>query len=190
MTFQPNIPQPSDLISISQNDILQNFQAINSSWNVNHVDFNSVGAGKHNFVEMPIQGSDPAGAANEFTLFSKTNTGGNNELFYKRDNSGTSYQLSGTDPTRAAKGLSFLPGGLLLQWNLEGTVSDNQSYTFLTAFSATPYSIVLTPVRDATAERSMYVKNGSVSTSGFQIRTSSGSFNGLYWMAIGPGPAP
>ncbi|MFP3859225.1 MAG: hypothetical protein ACLFUW_00235 [Bacteroidales bacterium] len=154
------------------------------------MDFNTSGAGKHNFVEMPIQVSDPSGASNEFTLFSKTNTGGNNELFYKRDNAGSSFQLSGTDPTRATKGHTFLPGGLLLQWNLEGTVNDNSSYTFLTPFAASPYSITLTPVRNATAVRSMYIKDGSVSSSGFSIRTSSGSFNGLYWMAIGPGPAP
>lgn len=154
------------------------------------MDFNASNAGKHPFVEMPIQGTDPAGANNEFTIFSKTNTAGNNELFYKRDNSGSSFQLSGTDPSRATKGLTFLPGGLLLQWNLETTVADDQAYSFSTAFSAAPYSITITPVRNATGERSMYVKNGSVTAAGFRIRTSSGSFNGLYWMAIGPGPAP
>ncbi len=191
MTFQRNIPQPGDLISVSQDNLLQNFEAINDSYDVNHVLFNQTGDGKHKFVEMPAQTSDPAGATTEVTLFSRTKTlpsTGVVDLWYKRNNEGTAFQLTGPNPTNATKGLTFLPGGLLLQWNTESTVADNQAYTFLTAFSSAPYSIILTPTRDATAVRSMYVKEGTVATGGFSIRTSSSAFNNLFWMAIGPGP--
>jgi hypothetical protein len=69
VTWQTNIPQATDLISVSQNDLLQNFQAVDAAWNINHDDFNSATQGKHKFVEMPNQGADPGGAAAEFTLF-------------------------------------------------------------------------------------------------------------------------
>lgn len=190
MTYDPNIPSGTDLISVSQGQIQQNFQAINTAWNVNHEEFNLANAGKHPFVEFPIQSADPGGAVSEWTLFSKTNVAGNNELFYKRDNEATAYQLSGTNPTRATKGTTFLPGGLLLQWGAEATVADNQVYTFNVAFTAAPYSISLTGVRSNTQSRSLWVSSGSVTTSQFAIRTDSGgaALTPVYWMAIGPGP--
>lgn len=190
MTFQANIPQPTDLISASQDDLLQNFQAISAAWQINHVDFNAVSQGKHKFVEMPVQGADPGGAASEFTLFSKTNVAGNDELFYKRDAEANSYQLSGPNPNRAAKGSSFLPGGLLIQWGLEATVANDQQYTFDVAFAAAPYSITITGVRSNNQQRSLYVSDGTVTTTNFRIKTDSTgvAMTGVYWMAIGPGP--
>ncbi len=191
MTFQRNIPQPGDLISVSQDNLLQNFQAINDSYNVNHVLFNLAGDGKHKFVEMPNQTAEPAGAASEITIFSRFTTlpaTGVVELWYKRNAEANAFQLTGTNPTNATKGLTFLPGGLLLQWNTETDVVDNKVYEFLDFFSASPYSIIITPTRDATAVRSMYVKEGSVTAGQFAIRTSSANFNKLFWMAIGPGP--
>jgi hypothetical protein len=190
MTFDPNIPAASDLISVSQGQLQQNFQSLNTAWNVNHEEFNLANAGKHPFVEFPIQGADPAGALNEFTIFSKTNVAGNNELFYKRDNEANSYQLSGPNPNRATKGSTFLPGGLLLQWGAEATVADNQVYTFDVAFAAAPYSVTITGVRSNTQERSLWVSSGTVTASQFAIRTSSSgvALTPVYWMAIGPGP--
>lgn len=190
MTYQANIPQSTDLISVSQDDLLQNYQAIDAAWNINHVDFNLASQGKHKFVEMPVQGADPAGAAGEFTLFSKTNVAGNNEVFYKRNAEANSYQLSGPNPNRAAKGSTFLPGGLLLQWGLETTIANNQQYTFDKAFAAAPYSITLTGVRSNNQQRALWVSDGTVTTTAFRIKTDStgAAMKGIYWMAIGPGP--
>lgn len=184
MTFDPNIPQPGDLISVSQNDILQNFQSIDTTVNTNHVDFNAAGAGKHKFVEMPNQGADPAGAASEFTLFSKL-ASGNSELHYKRDAAANSFQLTGADPSAVANGYTFLPGGLLMQWNFLTGASKNDGavINFPTAFGAAPFSLQLTASRNGV---SVNVLNAtSVSATQFTLRTSSNSNDGVWFLAIG-----
>lgn len=185
MTFQPNIPQATDLISVSQSDILQNFQAINTSYAVNHQGFNAVGTGKHKFVEMPNQGSAPAGAAGEFTIFSDTSSG-QSELWYKRDAEATAYQWSGPNPSAVANGYTFLPGGLLMQWNFLTGASKNDSaaIVFPIAFSGTPFSLQLSTSRNGV---SVAVVNAtSVTSTGFTLRTSSNSNDGIWYLAIGP----
>jgi len=184
MTFQPNVPQAQDLISISQNDLLQNFQALDTSWNVNHVDFNDIGSGKHKFVEMPNQGSDPAGDGSEMTIFSKL-ASGNSEIHYKRDASANSFQLTSKDPNPVVNGHTFLAGGLLLQWNFLTGASKNDGAViiFPTAFGTTPFSLQLTASRNGT---SVNVLNAtSVSTTQFTLRTSSNSNDGVWFLAVG-----
>lgn len=186
MTYQPNIPQSTDLISVSQNDLLNNFQSINTSWNVNHVDFNLAGAGKHNFVEYVNQAGDPAGAASEFTLFSKVSGGGQSEIFYKRNSEATAYQLTGTNPSGAASGYTFLPGAMLMQWSfLTGaSKNDGAAIVFPVAFGATPWSLQLTASRNGI---SVNVLNAtSVTNTGFTLRTSSNSNDGIWYLAVGP----
>jgi len=182
VSFQPNIPQPGDLISVSQNDILQNFQALDTSWSVNHVDFNAVNDGKHKFVEMPNQGSDPSGAATQFTLFSKL-AAGNSELHYKRDASGSSYQLTSGNPSPVASGYTFLPGGLLMQWRFVASPTDQQIITFPTAFSATPFCVQLTVSRNGTSAGDHNAT--SVTSTQFRIRLGSNSNDGVWVLAIG-----
>ncbi len=191
MTFQRDIPQPGDLISVSQDNLLQNFQAISDSYEVNHVLFNLAGTGKHKFVEMPTQTSDPAGAASEITIFSRTLTlpsTGEVDLWYKRNAEGTAFQLTGTNPTKDTKGSTFLPGGLLMQWNKELVTVSGTTYTFLNPFSAAPFSITITPTRADDVRRSLWIQSGSVTESEFKIVTDSGDWVEIYWMAIGPGP--
>jgi len=43
--------------------------------------------------------------------------------------------MSGPDPVVATPGYTFLPGGILLQWGLNGTAG-NTSTTFPVAFTA------------------------------------------------------
>lgn len=180
MTYQANIPQPTNLISVSQNDILQNFQAIDAAWNINHEDFNAANQGKHIYVEMPNQGADPAGAATQMTLFSKL-TGGNSQLFYKRDAEGTSYQLTGTNPTAAASGSTFLPGGLLLKWGNVVAAASPTSVSFASAFPTACFSVTVainnnSPAFSATVN--------SVGTTGFDLYTTKTGVTHFY-IAIG-----
>ncbi len=48
MSYQNNIPQPTDALSQSQSDILNNFAAIQTLIDVDHVDFANINQGKHN----------------------------------------------------------------------------------------------------------------------------------------------
>jgi len=59
MTYQANIPLPTDLISNSQSDILNNFQAIGTTYPTDHVNFNASGAGFHKKVTYNSTIADP-----------------------------------------------------------------------------------------------------------------------------------
>ena len=185
MTYDKDIPNATDLISNSQGQIKQNFQALGTAWPVNHVDFNDVGAGKHNYVEFPNQGADPAGAASEFTLFSKVSGAGASEIFYKRDNEATVYQLTGANPSVGVSGYTFLPGALLMQWSfLTGAnKNDGAAIVFPKAFSIAPYSLQLTASRNGTSTNVLNAT--SVTNLGFTLRTSTNSNDGVWYLAIG-----
>lgn len=195
MTFQPNIPLATDLISSSQDDIKQNFQALNTSWDVNHVGFNSVGAGKHNFVEMPNQTTPgPAGAAGQFVIYSLDDSG-QSELWYRRNNEATEYQLTGKNPSITTAGntfgYTFLPGGLLIQWKICSTndtgafgKNDGAAITFPIAFSSSPYSIQLTAERNGTTTLGLYFLNPTAS--GFTLKVSTNANISIHVAAIGP----
>lgn len=82
MTFDPAIPQPNDRLSESQQDLLENFQQLNTVFGVNHVAFNdnSSNKGKHKFVTYIEQASDPTGSDQQMTVFAK-DQGGDTELY-------------------------------------------------------------------------------------------------------------
>lgn len=54
--FNPNIPQPTDDLSVSQGQILQNFQKSNSSFGIDHYTFSdaTINNGFHNQVTTPL----------------------------------------------------------------------------------------------------------------------------------------
>jgi hypothetical protein len=194
VTWQTNIPQATDLISGSQNDLLQNFQAVDAAWNINHDDFNSATQGKHKFVEMPNQAGIPAGAANQMTFYSDA-TSGQSELYLKRDNAGTPVQMSGPAISNATNGWSFLPGGLLIQWGVvlpiapATSVADPVTLTYPTAFSAPAYSVTVTGVRDGTSARGIYIKDRTApnfTATSCIVRVEGAGINALFFMAIGP----
>src|SRR5438445_164595 len=54
MAYQSNIPQATDQLSVSQGDILNNFAALSTFLNINHVDFASGDQGKHKWVTLTV----------------------------------------------------------------------------------------------------------------------------------------
>lgn len=80
MPFKPNIPQPNDVLSDSQGDLLTNNQDLNTSFSVDHYAFDDVTAnnGKHNQLTTPIisGGTQPTTASDEpkFFAFQPTTT--------------------------------------------------------------------------------------------------------------------
>lgn len=198
MSYNANIPQPNDLLSKSQADIKNNFLSANTSFGVNHTAFDvAVNAGKHKFVEMPIQAL-PGTLANEGSLY--TNTAGQSQLFYTADAGARAYQLtraidasfatfSTSTNYPAARtgqngGWTFLPGGLLLQYGLysnsSGGGGDFVKYPI--PFTSTPFSVTLTMIRNSSNTDALYVHTVTNTQFGYRD-TSSG--NPFYWVAIG-----
>jgi len=138
MSFTPNMPVTTQSLGTTQPLVLANFAALRSTISnavqPNHVDVNSSGAGKHVFVQMPVQTASAANlpAANEGGLITQT-VSGNSELFYVRDNTATYTQLTKGNtfldvPT--ATGSTFLPGGLILKFGKYLTGGDGATITF------------------------------------------------------------
>ena len=115
MAYNANIPQPTDLLSQSQSDLLANFQALQTLIDVNHVDFASGDQGKHKWCSFPVQGASPATAAAEVAVFSRTSTLTTvPELCIRFAGNGTVTEM--TSAFLNVIGWSFLPSGILLKW--------------------------------------------------------------------------
>lgn len=198
MSYFPNIPAATDDPSVSQSAIQTNFGTLNTAFALNHVALGSGGSqGKHNFVEMPNQGSTPTTISGEGTLYTVSASG--SQLNYVADNNATdlyqmtrtihaSYATFGTNP-----GWTFLPGGMLMMWGtLAASSSVTRSVNFaalsLPNFTNPPYSIQVTsqrPTSDPGSSFEYYVDNSTVATTGFNVLNRSGHSYGYYWVAIG-----
>lgn len=111
MAYNNNIPQPGDQLSVSQADILNNFAAISTLVNVNHVDFNGADQGKHKWVTFPVQVAAPVINAGELGLYSILSalTATNQLNFINAAGVSTPFTARGT-------GWFYLPCGLLVKY--------------------------------------------------------------------------
>lgn len=203
MTYNPNIPQPADLLSVSQSDILTNFQQLDAVFDNDHYDYSFAGGaaapydiavagdkGKHKQVTFVRASADIANAgADELGLFNKNTGAGAQELYLRRESGGTVIQMTAGDPTVAASGATFLPGGLLLQWGLAGPYVGDSTPTinFPTAFGAVPYNIQATMLRNVSNVDVVYVRQAPTTTN-FQLRINQVGSSQIYWMALGVAP--
>lgn len=165
MAYNNNIPQPTDNISTqSQADLLENFAQLETQFSVNHTSL-LAGAdnGKHIHTTYLDQGANPATAANEVAMYAK-DLGGVSTLYFRKESNGTVIQMTGQDPTSAAQGSTFLPGGVILKWGSAAIVSGAGGTTvnFTSAFPTTCWQVVVTP-NDANALYASVISTGAAS---------------------------
>lgn len=210
-TYSRDIPATNNNPSEDQPDMAINTNSIDDLLSQDHFNFNVANGGIHKQVRMPQRGGNPgtipAGLiAQEGTIYTKqvTSEGVSTEtgLFYTPDTSTNEYQLTrpitakfasfGTNAGTDTSGWTFLPGGLILQYGLKSTVSASGTATTITfpvAFTSTPFSITIGSVTgegNSPGANNQFVKDGTVSTTQFQIVNSSGSSaRKVYWQAIG-----
>src|SRR5258708_7958425 len=133
MAYISNIPQPTDLFSQSQSQILGNFGAIQTLIDVNHVDFaDATNQGKHNFVSFYPQVSTPTlNNTTDVIAYGMVSTlTSQNEMFISKVNQVTVTQICATgsvlstnsSPGTASAGWTYLPSGILMKWGT-GTVT-------------------------------------------------------------------
>lgn len=93
-TYTPNIPQPGDIPAQSQDQMLQNFQEIETVVSTDHVNFNLLDKGKHKHVRFVQQTVAPTTTGTELSLYTKNVAStSQQELYYTRD-ALTEYQLT------------------------------------------------------------------------------------------------
>ena len=188
------LPNSGQSLGVTRVPINTNFSLIQSVFAVNHVGFNNGGAGKHKFVQMPAQGTSPGTAAAETAIYSRTAlVGGSNETNMYWQFPGTA--AAGADvvmtrfvtPSLATNGITFLPGGLIMQWGTVNAPGALGAVFFTPApqvtFPTAILSVQLTGRRDSNDVS--FSINGALATNGFGYRADSGSAQELYWIAIG-----
>ena len=188
------LPNSGQSLGQTRAAIRKNFELIQSGFNINHLAFDATNAGKHKFVEMPVQGSIPVILSGEGVLYTVTGGGGFTQLFYNRDLEGvgrsvqlTAGTLSGTNNTtfgeNSSTGWSFLPGNLLIQYGNTLTLGNNTGVTFPIAFSQL-FSVVALGKQFFNGKETYGFVNED--QNGF-IFTSSDSVAGrkFCWIAIG-----
>lgn len=187
MSFTPNIPADGQSLGNSKPMVRNNFNVINSSFAINHIDFNSLGAGKHKFVQMPAQGSDPGTALADIALYNKlgatAGTAATNCLFLQPQNSGTAYQVSNIAPLQGAFGYSWLPGGMLIQWG-NTTIAGATTNVVFTAGGGVAFTTIYTVVAiPSQTDRKSAVT--TTSTTGFTFVMENTGAGVIRWIAIG-----
>lgn len=180
MAYISTIPQPTDRLKDSQNDILNNFIAIKAAFDINHVTFDAATQGKHNFVSFPVQAANPAAVVTEMQLYTKTSALTTvPELFLERGD-GTVYEFSSA--TRAVTGWTRLPSGILLKWGSD-TKTGSQTVTLPVAGTipvfTTIFSVQLTVKNAAVTDTDEAVRVISfAAATGFNVYASSRSTTG------------
>ncbi len=97
MSFSPNIPMVGDFLSISQKQMIANFQAINAALFTDHVGLTAVdNVGQHNALTLRPQGSDPTTGADQCALYNKL-VSTVPQLFFRSNSDATPIQMSNSN---------------------------------------------------------------------------------------------
>ena len=192
MAYNPNIPQPTDLLSQSQTDILANFQAIQTLIDVNHVDFASGNQGKHFFIQFPVQSPVPTTGGGEVGLYCQTSTYTTNpELVFSHQNGAGIVEF--TSSLQASAGWTYLPSGILLKWG-QGTANGSATINFPVAATIpvfnNVFSVQLTPYQNTVSDANIFVTltsfNATSITAYGSTRVTTGATAVIFqYLAIG-----
>jgi hypothetical protein len=194
-----NTPQANNILAVSQVDLNNNFNYIQSSLNKDHqVQFNmnsgtvNLNQGLHRQVSLLGAAANPALLSPGVDSMIWSNAG---ILYWKNAAFGTAIQL--TNPAigilKATNGYSWLPGGMLIQWGQSTTTSNAfpaaPTVAFQTPFSAAPYTVQCSVFNSPDAGKLVQVV--AVTAANFQVTTrdsGGGKVNPVTysWLAIGP----
>jgi hypothetical protein len=129
MAYNPNIPLATDVIKVSQSNIVQNFTQIQTLIDVNHGDFGTPNEGQHLFVTLPNNNAVPLPADDSLNVYANNYAPTNqSELFVIRQDAVT-WPITASSQT--ARGYTYLPSGLILQWGNATINSNAGAFTFV-----------------------------------------------------------
>lgn len=203
--YQPNIPTGTVDLDQDYQNIQANFDQLNIAYGVDHVPFSDTSGvppggitGMHTILHLQSKAT-PAAIAAVGQLFNAVVNDGhdtNTILYFKTgitvgNPAGNLLQLtSNIQPVLGTNGVTFLPGGLILQWGKISSISSG-----LVTFNSAPniaftncYSIWTQPFYTGTAPNgaaTVSVKQNTNVSFNWVFNTNSSNYNGFYWIALG-----
>jgi hypothetical protein len=189
--YENNLPLVSDKIRNFPGDVsTKNWPYLNTTINVDHLfslDTATTNNGCHRTSTYFVT-TDPTTSSTQYAVYCKNDTGPRPQLWVRPPSNGTPVQLTAgvaaNVPTASTNGCTYLPGGVLLQWGTTGgLVSNGAVIGFPVAFSAAPYSVVITLGDGVTLGNAHWV--AAKTTLNWTLGSLSGA-NTFYWTAIGP----
>ena len=191
-TYSP-VPQAGQSLGFTRDTLKNNIQGIIDTIAINHFGTTDPNYGKHRYIQMPEVISAPATAIDEGAVYTKS-INGTAQLFYRNENNGTEVQLTGTsaggtDTVAATNGYTFLPGGILMQWGIKGSLSSTGSVSYLIPFPTNVFNVqssLISKAGGTSSSNTVAPITGTITTSGFQYSyTGSSSYVSFYWVALG-----
>jgi hypothetical protein len=184
MAYDATIPKATDVIAQSQIDLQNNFGALKTLIDINHVDFsNTADQGKHYKVTFPVQGGAPVFLAGELGVYNLAYAPtGSNELFITNA-SGSSYPITASSTTGApvaSFGWTWLPSGMKIVWGQSTIVAGG---TLIVNYSSAPGF----PGFTSSAALPMITRQASGTASNFVSVTSHAPQNLTQFVAFSSG---
>lgn len=201
MTYNPLIPQPTDLLSNSQPQILTNFGQLNTQFSVDHIGFNtgsSNGDGTHKKITFDNATSPTPTPSGTVSNLYPALVSGEQEVIWKNATHttqitsgglpiwkggtiGTSGVATATTGGNDSVGSLNLPNGIQFRWG-NGFLTSGGSVTFTPAFTTFCFNIQITRVNSGTSPVNVVQ---SFTNTGFTINTSSSGSVRFEYFAIG-----
>lgn len=179
-----DVPQAGQTLGITQPLIRNNFSTIDTVFSVDHVSYNSTGAGKHNKVTFPVQGAAPVFLAGEYGLYNLNYAdSGSNELFVT-DSAGVSFPM--TAALFNQDGWTYLPSGIIMQWGFGNANPNTQTQiNFSKQFPTVAYIVQITQFTFMSVVTPNTLTVGQPITNHHFNVNNSGAAASLYWFAVG-----
>lgn len=187
MSYSASIPNASDPRAISQIQIQANYQAINTTWAVNHNSLvgNDV-PGRHRVLTIRQQSGNPTTSASQVALYNK-DVSTIPQLFFRRSSNGNVIQLTYTSlQDTGDQQYSFIAGPFLVYGGVLSNVTQAQLVT-LSPTTTLKYVGVIGSGISGTLKTTQVVAT-DLSGSTFKIRFQAGLTSPIpkvYYIAIG-----
>ena len=201
-TYSTNIPQPGDDPSVSQNQILENFQVLNTAFSQDHSAFNAPTQGQHKqitFPVSPVTGQPFTYLANQIGLQSLNQLPTSRPDIWMSRGVATAFPITGFDngsiSSNGAVSWSYLPSGLLFIGGQATTSAGTVTITFGTTAAGglndfpgfSQYVSFITAIRidnSGSSTTVMRVKSFTLTTATFGLANGS-TDSTFFWSATG-----
>jgi hypothetical protein len=178
ITYNLNIPAAANNPSVDQPNMQTNTNNIATYVAIDHVAFNTSGSGTHNQVtfanvQAPSTPSNPTAI-----LYTKNDAAGNPQLNFI--NSQAIANIA------ASNGKVILFAGFILIWGSYSTGGDGANITFAGGgFPNNCYQVVISPIAASPVTSTIFINQGSITTTKFSTGKSGSSNFPITYIAIG-----